>query len=297
MSSPATIDDLPPEMIRELFKHLHLMDLTACSVVNKRWHLIYAGFRVQRLVVFMESDYHHFDKWSYPDRRVEAVERCHSAMFNHLIDQPLLSNLKYLALCGYDFHFYLNKLNQFEQLVHLEINSDGVWERNENLNMPKLKVLACYHFDNWHYWHSSLSIDCPELNVLVYYERDEESPLDVKHPETIRKLVTNMVGVKLAPFKNAECLITRRLDVLSRETLLLLPKLKKLRYIDRSKIGTIDRIKQTLKEFVGHLKGLKRSDFQFRFQLNEARLGEIDFGVQVDEDGKDTVYEYTVQKN
>ena len=53
------------------------------------------------------------------------------------------------------------------------------------------------------------SIDCPELNVLVYRETTNASLLKVKHPETIRKLETSMFGPKLAPFKNVECLVTR----------------------------------------------------------------------------------------
>lgn len=46
-------------------------------------------------------------------------------MFRGLVDKPLLSNLKHLALSGVGIDFdskILNKVNEFSQLLHLEIN-------------------------------------------------------------------------------------------------------------------------------------------------------------------------------
>ena len=96
MSSPTSIDDLPSEMICELFKHLCPKDLVTCSMVNKRWHN-YAGFKVHRLVV---ANYRVDDKWYHSDRKIEDQELCSSERFSRLANKPLLSNLKHLALCG-----------------------------------------------------------------------------------------------------------------------------------------------------------------------------------------------------
>lgn len=46
LAKPTTIEDLPPEMIRELFKRLNPKDLLACSMVHKRLSSLYSGFKV-----------------------------------------------------------------------------------------------------------------------------------------------------------------------------------------------------------------------------------------------------------
>ena len=161
------------------------------------------GFKLDRL--FIIQNFHRFfeynlGKWCYPDRKIESKELCHSAMFSRLIDNPLLSNLKHLALTVCSFPFKLEESNRFTNLMHLKINHPYGLGTELNLNLPKLKVLVIYHRS----FRSRLSIDCPSLSVLVYNEREELNLLDVKHPETIRKLETNMVGSKLLRFKRVE---------------------------------------------------------------------------------------------
>ena len=124
MSSPTkptttSIDDLPPEMICELFKHLHPIDLAACSMVNMRWHSIYAGFEMHRLVA---ANYRFFGKWYHSGRTIEDRQRCSLEIFSRLANKPLLSNLKHLTLFTIGVSFDLNQLNAFRQLVHLEIS-------------------------------------------------------------------------------------------------------------------------------------------------------------------------------
>ena len=289
MTSLTTIDDLPPEMIDELFRHLHLKDLAACSLVNRRWHSIYAAFRLHRLVVF--ESFQFFGKWSYPKRRVRSVERCQPDMFNRLVEQPLLSNLKHLAISGKHPQFDADKLNRFSQLERLEI--DGYLDKKKvNLKLPKLSVLAV------HSWNDRvfLSVDCPKLSLLVYEEGNPEESrtlLVVKHPETIKKLVTNISNLKLRQFRNAECLVTDELERISKATLLSLPRLKELHYNSSIEklfgkfedvIGTPDRLKRMLIEFMDEAKVLKGSDFKFTFagfQATKIMLGLIDFDVQI----------------
>ena len=313
MNPPTTsIDDLPPEMIRELFHYLRLKDLAACSLVNKCWHSIYAAFKLHSLAI---TDYEKtiFDvfnakKWYHSKRPFREAERGVPAIFGRLVEKPLLSNLRQLAICGYWFHynFDFNVLNRFEKLVHLEIRI-SLREMKVHLNLPKLKVLA-FHVNE----HCLLFVDCPELSTLLY--QGDANLLDVKHPETIRKLETDLVGSDLVKFKkkfkNVECLVTKRPEAISKATLLALPRLRELRYnrdIENlvgfdfrrgSMVATIDRMKRTLNEFLREAKRLKGSDFRFTFagfQLTNVKLEQIDFGVQ---SGREWVYnEYVYMKN
>lgn len=291
MNPPAqratSIEDLPPEMISEVFKRLKLKHLVTCSLVNKRWHSIYTSYKLQRLAVADESRYdNYFVKWSHSNRTIREEERCRPAAFVGLVEHPLLSSLKHLVLAG-AFEFNLNKLNAFDQLVHLEIKMPILSE--VHLKLPRLKVLAYHFFNNL----SPLSIDCSQLSVLAYVGEDANL-LKVKNPETIRKLVTSMVGSKLAPFQSVECLVTKEFDAISQTTLLSLPALKELRYngnIERlfrafnNAIGTLDRVRRTLREFLDHARVLRRgTDFRFCFSgfpLTKETLEQIDFGAQI----------------
>lgn len=298
MSSQTGIDDLPPEMICELFKHISLLrDLVACSMVNKRWYSIYSAFKLERLAVFSHCN-HYLVKWCYSDRKIEDKELYHPDLMScRFEDKSLFTNLKFLALGGecslFEPHkFDLNKLNLFEHLVHLEVNIGFLDEEKVNLKLSNLKVAA---FHRWNYY-CPLFIDCPKLNILLY--RGESFPclLAVNHPETIRKLNTNLIGTKLTLFKNVESLITQEFKAISMDTVKALPKLKQLFYDENLKfafefkfqtdprpIDRINRIKLKLKEFVKDVKAFKGDcDFQFSFtgfRLNKTNIDEIDFGL------------------
>ena len=291
-----SIDDLPPEMIDELFEHLSPKDLTACSLVNKRWHLIYSNFKLHRLVVSDDED--DTFRWYDTNQMVEEKCFCGLGMFCRLVEKPLLSALKHLAVCTWGPEFVLNKLNRFQQLVHLEMRINDFNQRKVYLNLPRLKVLV---FPCWNYY-CALSIDCPLLSTLVYSGEDEDvNLLEVKHPETIRKLKTDMVAAKLVPFKSVECLVTEEFEAINKATLLSLPRLKEFSYIQdiwylfylksEGRIGTLDRLKRTLSEFVDEAKKLRGNDFRFTFsglQLANVNVDQIDFGVQI-ANGKETV--------
>ena len=214
-------------MINELFKYLHPKDLVACSLVNKRWHLVYSKFKLTSMVAVFSPDSSP-SNWYGTDIKIEDKEMCHPDFFCNIAEQPIVSNLRYLALFAiFSLRMNLNKLNQFSQLLHLEFDSYGRWLNREklHLNLPQLKVLA-FHRNNE---NCPVSVDCPKLELLLYRgEPANSNLLEVKHPETIRKLETDMLGEKLTPFMNVECLVTRRLQVISRTTLLSLPKLNEL---------------------------------------------------------------------
>ena len=308
MRRPTSIDDLPIEMIAELFGHLNLKDLTACSLVNKRWYSAFTACRLQKLFTSEEFCRFHLNEWSHSSRRVKESELCPLAMFNRWAEKPLLMSLKYLALAGDSFD--LNKLNRFTQLVYLEIKLDDLGEDKVNLKLLKLKFLAIYSFNQF----CHLTIDCPELVELVYNgeyygdyyrEAEDENLLNLKNPETIRKLHTNLFGVKLAPFINVECLVTYEFMNISMAILLSLPKLKELHY--KGDIGSIiwrypneeeapakiDRMKRTLREFLEDIKKFKGTDFRFlfaAFPLNRATLDALEIPVEMVFFRRETVY-------
>ena len=290
-----SIEDLPPEMINELFEYLPLKDLAAYSLVNKRWHSIYAAFKLHTLVA---NDFDVHDrycyvrtKWFHSNQPIQDEEQCSPAMFLRLAEKPLLSNLKQLALFIHMLEFDLNELNRFEQLVHLEIDSLSS-VKNVHLNLLRLRVLAIYSLND----NCPLTVDCPQLHTLLYSNgRKGAKMLDVKHPETIRYLSTDLVGAQLAPFKSVESLETWKSPWTS-EALLSLPRLRELHYnrnieaffLFFSASGRIkfDRMKRKLSEFLVVAKRLKGRDFRFNFcgfQLTNVNLDQIDFGVQVDE--------------
>ena len=296
-TSTTSIEDLPTEMISELFKHLPPKDLAACSLVNKRWHFIYSNFKLYSLVVTDNENVSH--EWYDSNQTIEKKCFCRPAMFLHLAEKPLLSNLKHLAIYKYDLEFDFNELNNFQHLVYLEIDSFPYDQTKVHLNLPKLKVLVFDYFIA----HCAVSINCPRLNTLVYREGDVDL-LEVKHPETIRKLVTDMFGTKLTPFKGVECLVTEEFGAISSATLLSLPKLRELRYNESIAYlyktefrgaGTVDRMRRALSGFVDELKKLKGSDFHFElagFQLSKTILEQIDFVVQVVEEEEEPSYEW-----
>ena len=308
-TSTTSIDDLPPEMISELFKYLPLKDLVACSLVNKRFNSIYTNFKMHSLVVAYENNNELF--WWYDTKQMVEEIFCPPVMFQRLIEKPLLSHLKHLAIRTYRPEFGLNELNSFQHLVHLEIHLDDFPSEKVHLNLPRLNVFGLYGS----YHRYALVIDCPELRTLIYknysYSHENANLFEVKHPETIRKLVTNMICAKLAPFKGVECLVTPHLEAISKATLRSLPRLRKLHYKKdrrdplfsyRQSIGTFDRMKRTLSEFQNHVKELRGSDFHFTFAglklTNNTNVEQIDFGVQV-KDGEETERddEYIYMKN
>lgn len=341
MSSPAipstNIEDLPPEIISVLF-HLvfdanNLKDLVACSLVNKRWHSIYSTFKVQRLAAIDEDVRDPFNSfaiyylanWYHSEERIREEEICSLKMCARLIDRPFLSNLKHLALSAYLFDFPLDELNRFGQLVHLEIHmrffcgpscvQDG--QAIVHLNLPQLKVLVFSCFNPVY-----LYIDCAQLNVLASGHLDR---LQVKHPETIRKLEIERFDPRwLAQFQNVECLVlsgNTNFDFGQEHKIGLqsLPKLKEFYFnvsISRhfrfsswmsSPIGTLAIVKRALCEFMEDNSLLKGADSRFvfaGFPLTRKRLDTIDFGMQVIEreerrgEQKEMMYdEYIYAKN
>lgn len=267
-------------------------------MVSKRWEAIFANFKVNRLVVSQQFKWSRF-KWHGTNRKIAEHEHIDPECFLHLAEKPLLSDLKYFALCGTsikdDLGSVFSKLNGLRQLEHLEIHLDASFpEGTMYLTLPKLKILVFHYlmagssnFDR------RPSFDCPVLSELVA----QLWSLNVVHPETIKKLETcsvgrwNFGGTELSRFRNVECLVTSNFDGISHSTLLGLPSLRELHYRDNisslfrsARVGTLDETKRKLREFLRDLQQMRRTDFRLIFaglQLTAQNLEQIDFGMQV----------------
>ena len=288
-TKPATtIDDLPAELISELFRHLNLNDLVACSTVNKRWHSIYSDFKLKTLIVGRYIDGFHGEE-------MIKEKKCQLRMLSRLMNKPVLSDLKHLSLCFHltDFDLnQLNQLNQFGQLQRLEIEILGCAPRDRpkvNLNLPKLKFLALRKINPF----CTPSIDSPALKTLIYkirgYGDSDFRNLDIKNPETIKNLRTNLEDRHLVRFRNVERLEVSDFNLITKDILLALPELKELRcnlnqfYLDEK---TFARTKPKLKKFLNDLNESKVPDFQFifaGFRMTKTLLEQIEFDASADE--------------
>ena len=160
-NSPATtIHDLPPEMLFAIFDNLRLKDQAACSLVSKHWNSVYSNcLKVHRLVSFKSFEFS-ISKWSHSKQRIEEDELFKTQNFSELKNKEILANLKQLAICYNCFD--LNILNNFCQLVHLEIflensKEGSVWK----LKLPKLKILVLHPVHRFASVRRSLLLQLP----------------------------------------------------------------------------------------------------------------------------------------
>lgn len=196
-----------------------------------------------------------------------------------------------LTFSGLPSEFNLNRINRFSELVRLKITMFRSSGKKVNLNFPKLRILVL------HYFAFPLCIDSPKLSVLVFH--GNVNRLTIKHPESIRKLVTDIGHPKLGQFKNVECLVTRSLEAVSKDTLRLFPKLKELHY-NRVVDGFMDDVKRTLSDFLDGVTALKGLDFRSifsGFHLTKKNVTEFDYGLDVDDEWGIMIPEYIFIKN
>ena len=310
-TNQATINDLPVEMLCEVFGHLfNPFDLAACLMVNKLWHSICAGLKMNSLAVRHNS----LDaiRYQYPDLKLKEKDLCNLKLLTDLADKPLISDLKHLALIiNQHPEFDVNKLNAFSKLLRLDIYIMTFrYGKAAKFNFPSLKILTYKFTENLPIW-----IDCPSLiELTLIYRQPQNTPfvydrmrLVVKHPETIKKLETNTRWfTDLAPFTNVECLTAWRFEVISKYLLEWLPKLKEfrcnenIRNILRRNHMDLQQIKQTLREFVNDVNALKEHEFVFvfaGFPLTKISVDKIKFSVQPRNGIENVQNEYLYMKN
>ena len=282
MDQTASIDDLPPEMLSELFKHLNLKHLAVCSMVCKLWNQLISRHKVTRLVVVPRGLKK--ERWWHVSRPVdEYLEVCPLRMFATLLCRPILSSLKHLRINVYHGLAQLepNDLNLFRQLIHLEVDYPIVRPNTEiNWILPNLEILKVRLYE-----HDRISIDCPKLKVFSSDCRPGVS-IDVKWPETISTLCAALYGSQLTKFKNIETYkCTAELQFVNDALIEQLPRLKMLEVCGDPQdlyftLQTVDGVREFLKRLLSDRRKVLRSDLKLFFAgieiVDEALVDRLD---------------------
>ena len=280
MSPLTSFDDLPTEMICELFKHLSLHDLISCKLVCKRFNSIVSSHsRMVRMVV--DRVFENLQGWYHSNRRTdEYLETCHQNLFLRHYNRPILSALKYLRLDTEIPEFDIDRLNLFSGLLQLDLNYS--LSGRLTLKLESLEILKIWQIQN-----AQLSIKCPKLRVLFCWEEDweeDQNQLSIKHPETIKELDSLNYARVIEPMKNLEVLKCHKLNAIGERTLQMLPKLKRLSYEDHLALlifesGSFEALKMVLEEFIRRRRAMKRSDLELYLDgvRVDDKLDEIDF--------------------
>lgn len=169
----STINDLPAEMLCELFKYLHSNDLFSCSLVNKRWRSLV--FSLERLTVSVMPSKFNLNRinlftelvrlkittlrptnkkvnLSFPKLKVLLLY-CHPLSL--CIDAPKLSvlvvhgnttrlTIKHPeSIRKLEADFEEEKLWQFKNVEYLGIRRGSLYSKKMLELLPKLKELHC----------------------------------------------------------------------------------------------------------------------------------------------------------
>ena len=254
-TEPATLADLPVEMVCEVLRGLSLADLVRLKMTAKRYRQIVCDFRVKQLEV--QEDAHN---------KSNQIYHCHPNLFVLQLAQPTLSHLRHLTIGVQLNHFDFNELNRLNRLMQLKIACVPMYDK-VCLNLPDLRQLEIICNEK-----CELKIDSTKLEKLVYYGPSDL--LQVEHPETVLSLDSDLPAERLRSFQNLRHLrSSSNLRILDERTLLDLPNLKEIAYT-----GTYDDVWEAfdederiadlspyLKRFMAKKKALGRADLKVQF--------------------------------
>ena len=226
------MNQLQPEMVFKIFKHLNLVDLINCKKVNKYFYFIVSSniIKIRSLIVIdYRLDEMKGKKWYFTNESINHQDLCNRSHFLTTINQQLLSQLKHLYIDFYLRGFDMNELNNFSQLVHLEIHCE-IKNDEINLNLPELKILffdPCIVYEE--FVRAKISICCPKLEVLCFHDR-LQNPLVIEHPESIKHLNSTYCNFKLIKFQNLEQIVTTDYRIFNSSFFIFLKKLKEVHF-------------------------------------------------------------------
>ena len=255
-TEPATLNDLPAEMVCEVLRWLPLEDLVELKMTAKRYLQIVSDFKVKKLDV---SNYERSDSHCWP------------ALFIHQLARPTLSRLQQLTIEDFPEHFDLNQLNRFDRLVQLKITRLPE-DEDIRLDLPELREFEVAFNET-----CKLRINSAKLEKLIYNGKNGGNLLQVDHPETVVYLDSDLSEEKLRSFRNLRHLrSSSNFYILDERTLSDFPDLKEIAYT-----GTYEDVNDILDEEFDGLNDLNYiTRFLERFMARKKELDRTDLRVQ-----------------
>lgn len=236
--SGLSLNQLPDLCLRRIFSFLNLHDLNRCRAVCRLFKLFADQTGVQELYVYYYAGYQR-ECWHLTDRPMERGDTIPWNKFSTLnsrkyklgeFQMRLLQQVKFLCVCPPNRRMYTDVLNEFKQLIQLEIkNTHGaihVFHGQKELSLPNLRVLNLTHIIL-----RPPVLNTPKLEVLCNKEIEK---LEIKYPESIKWLESNYPSTSVMDaFKNVEvfrCHLSAATD-LNRDLLSSWKNLKELRLL------------------------------------------------------------------
>lgn len=272
----ASINDLPDEMLCEIFSHLcDIKDVLNTRRVCFRWYDVQRWFMKLNKLTLTESPIEQMKLM----KKIETIEDCPKKINNFFLN-------------GSDWQMFAEK--QVELVNNLKFIRIRLGRREYDylkFDLPNLEILVC----DWWNCEKDIEINCPKLRELVYHERYTKlSGLRVTYPLSVKKLDTDLRGASVRRFENLEDLTTNEFRTLKQVD--RLPKLKRVRFTGNfysfswKTEEILEKTKQDIRKIMDKLKSIDNPEIKFIYSgfemnlndryLETMRLSEVHWDIQ-----------------
>lgn len=232
--STLSFANLPPLVIKKIWKYLPLRDIVACGRVNKWWLEVYNDLQVRRINLSEGCE-------MYYSLRAEADESADDDLispscYRQLFLQPQLANLRVFIIRCFAIEFDLNVVNRFRHLIHLEISANfGVYNlrtrekpRNIILNLPNLRRFIFTRTD----WRT-LIVNSEDIEFVQLTGCVMPGLTWITYPNRVTSLSTDgRIDYLVNEYSNVETLYIRYDFQVGESVFDYLPNLKQVYYED-----------------------------------------------------------------
>ena len=250
----ATIVDQQPttpnsnRIILLILKELKLTDVFQLKKVCKAWKkVIDEEYKPKKLIVFIKQ-FSYNDTWSFSDGepldakcalRIPKLEK----FFKSEFIRSFFKNIESLAILNFPFDnemLDLEHLNQFTNLVHLEIRSLKLKDQCK-LSLPNLKTLCVCKQS-----YSKVIIDCPKLTK--FRAMFNLNHFKIEHPLSLQYLECAYFSAPIKTFLNLEYLYVEFISHVGRTFLEKMTKLKEIQFFDFGTTNVVDSLRKQKKK-------------------------------------------------
>lgn len=288
------INDLPIEMLGQIFQHSAPLDLLNIRLVCKLWKAESDRLKLQQLIILSSDTTNGYNFWFHTNKLLAR----HTAIDYHLFPPAisffkLTANLKRLHIRlgpsqPIEAPFFV-LLSQLKALQHLELFLEHLFfdQTVAELSLPELRIFkmnntgfsSSFHWSNVH----PLILRLPKLKHLFC---DQLPLLRMIHPDTVTHLTVPHHNYRIYWFANLEYLRCPELSAIKSDILGLLKQLEELNVFEINK-WTFETYQAAWTK-VGHLlkqkRVLRRTKFKFFYQgvliSNVEELNGFDYHLQ-----------------